>query len=94
MVALTAKLCLDGPVFPMPVEGYQVNAFVGVWKFKPFSDLSGYLAQCPDMSKEGSVFRLGLEIELNESLERATHSRLWRVASSVAKNPPRKGRRR
>jgi hypothetical protein len=57
----------------MPVEGYQVNAFVGVWKFKPFSDLSGYLAQCPDMSKEGSVFRLGLEIELNESLERATH---------------------
>ena len=65
----------------------------GVWKFKPFTNLRGHLAQRPDVSEDVSVFRLRLEVELNESLERATHSRLWRVASSVAKNPPRTDRR-
>ena len=73
LVAFTPELCLDCPVFPVPVERYQVNAFVGVWKFKPFSDLSGHLTQRPDVSEDGSVFRLGLEIELNEPLERPTH---------------------
>jgi hypothetical protein len=39
---------------------------------------SGYwtcLAQRPDVSKFCSVFRLGLEVELDEPLERATPSR-------------------
>jgi hypothetical protein len=43
-----------------------------MWKFKAFTNLGGYLAQHPDASKDGSVFRLGLEVELDESLERTT----------------------
>jgi hypothetical protein len=73
LVAFTPELCLDRPVFPVPVESYQVNAFVGMWKFKQFTVPSGHLAQRPDVSEDGSVFRLGLEIELNETLERPTY---------------------
>ena len=40
----------------------------GVWKFKPFTNLRGHLAQRPDVSEDVSVFRLRLEVELNEPL--------------------------
>jgi len=53
-------------------SGDEVNALVGVWKYKQFTDLSGHLAQRPDVSKFGSVFRLGLEVELDEAFEGAT----------------------
>jgi len=31
-----------------------------VWKFEPFTDLGGHLAQHPDVPQDGSVFRLAL----------------------------------
>jgi hypothetical protein len=75
LVALSAELCLDGPVLPVPVKGYQVDALVGVWKFESFTDLGGHVAQQPDVSQDGSVFWRGLEVELNKPLKCATHLR-------------------
>jgi hypothetical protein len=57
----------------VPVEGYQVNALVWVWKFEQFTNVGGHLTQRPDVSEDGSVFRLGLEVELNKPLKRPTH---------------------
>ena len=60
---------------------YQVNALVGVWKFKQLTGLCGHLAQGPNVPKFGSEFRLGLEVELDEPLERAIHLALGRPPS-------------
>ena len=56
----------------MICTGYEVNAFVAGWKVQTFANIRGHLAQQPDLSQDGSVFRLGLEVELDEPLERAT----------------------
>jgi hypothetical protein len=44
-----------------------------------------HLAQRPDMSKNGSVFGLGLEVKLNEPLERATHLGFGELVEQVGK---------
>ena len=56
----------------MICTGYEVNAFVAGWKVQTFANIRRHLAQQPDLSQDGSVFWLGLEVELDEPLERAT----------------------
>jgi hypothetical protein len=88
LVALTPELCLDGPIFPVLVERYQVNALVGVWKFEQSTNSGGDIAQRPDVPEDGSVFRLGLEVELDEPLERATHLGFGESPRSLPKSLP------
>ena len=69
---MTAKFRLNRPIFSVICTGYEVNAFVAGWKVQTFANIRGHLAQQPDLSQDGSVFWLGLEVELDEALEGAT----------------------
>jgi hypothetical protein len=89
LVALDPELNLDSPVLSVSRTGYQVNAFVGMRKCKPFTDRGGHVAQRPDVPKDGSVFRLGLEVELNEPFERATHLGLGELPRPLPEIVPR-----
>ena len=57
--------CRVQAIRSMPSSGCGSSSRLRTW--------AGTSRNSPDVSKDGSVFRLGLEVELNEPLERATH---------------------
>ena len=86
---MAAKFRLNRPIFSVTCTSYEVNAFVAGWKVQTFANIRGHLAQGPDVPKFGSVFRRGLEVELNEPLERATHLALGKLPCPLPEILPR-----
>ena len=75
-------------------SGYQVDALVGGGRSRCLRTSGGHVAQQPDVSKYGSIFRRGLEIELRQALK---HSALfaicWKLFGALPKSYPRTNRR-